>query len=39
MGTGRDTLAIIAWSVFWVLVIIGAVALYAEWHVIVKMMP
>jgi hypothetical protein len=38
-GTGKDIAAVAGWSLFWVLVIAGAVALYAEWHVIERMLP
>ncbi len=36
---GRDILAVAGWSLFWVLVILGCVGLYAEWHVIERMLP
>jgi hypothetical protein len=38
-GIGRDILAVAGWSLFWVLVVFGAVALYAEWYVIERMLP
>jgi hypothetical protein len=28
----RDALSVIAWSVFWVLVVLGVAAIILEWH-------
>jgi uncharacterized membrane protein YcjF (UPF0283 family) len=33
----RDALAVVAWSVFWVLVIAGVAALVLEWRVLERM--
>ena len=39
MRFSREALAIIGWSVFWVVVIFGCLGLYIEWRLFVRLLP